>query len=147
MYSVNPLSTLRERLAMTCRLLVEFEANLVAFLEGDVEVSGIEDLAEFLVDGPQDFVLIKPGADGLTDLGEEFVLLGAALGVVHDHVVFERQPNLQGQADQQAQVRGSEHVARGIREKDDTEIVLAGLQADSGEVADVLLLHDLAELL
>ena len=83
----------------------QFEADLVAFLKRDVEVAGVEDLAQFLLDGAQNLVLVQPRADGLSDLGEQRELFGAALRIVHDHVVFQGQADLQRQPDQQPQVR------------------------------------------
>ena len=110
---------------------------MIAFLKRNVEVAGIEDLSKFFLNRAQDFVLIEARADGLADLGQQFVLLGAALRVVHDDVVFERQADLQGQADQQAEVRGAEHAQLGVREQDYAEVVFARLQADCGQVPDV----------
>jgi hypothetical protein len=76
----------------------KFEADFVALLEGDVEIAVVENLAQFGVDGAQDFILIEAGADGLADFGEQFVFLRAAVGIVGDQIVFERQARVAGRA-------------------------------------------------
>ena len=43
----------------------EFEADLVAFLEGNIKVAGVENLSQFDLDGAQHLVLIQARADGL----------------------------------------------------------------------------------
>jgi len=68
----------------------QFEADLVAILEGDVEIGGVKDLPQFLLHGAQNLVLVQPRADGLSNLGEQRELLGTPLRVVHDDVVFQR---------------------------------------------------------
>jgi len=68
----------------------QFKVDAVPFLERDVEVAGIKNLAQFDLDGAQNFVLVETRTDGLPDLGEQFVLLGAAVGIVGNHIVFER---------------------------------------------------------
>ena len=60
-------------------LHLELEVNFVAFLEGDVEVAGVENLSEFYLDGAQNLVLVEVRADCLPDLSKELVLLCAAL--------------------------------------------------------------------
>ena len=75
--------SLRERLGRT--LIVpdlQLETNFIAFLKGDVEIAGVENLAEFNLDGAKDLVLIEARADGLPDLSQQLVFLGAALRVV-----------------------------------------------------------------
>ena len=67
----------------------QFEANLIFFLKRDVESAGIENLPEFNLHRAQDFILIEMRADRLPNLGEQFVFLGPALSLVHDHVVLE----------------------------------------------------------
>ena len=74
------------------------------FLEGNVEVARVENLAQFDLDCAQDFVLIQVGADRLPDLCQQLIFLGATLRVVHDHVIFKRQTYLQRQPDQQPEV-------------------------------------------
>ena len=76
---------------------LKFEANLVAFLERNVEVVGIEDLPQFHLDGAKDLVLVEPGTDRLSDLGQQFVFFCPAMGIVTEYIVFERQAQLQSQ--------------------------------------------------
>src|SRR5262249_39449418 len=90
---------------------------------------------------------IQTRTDRLSDLGEQLVFLGAALGVVHDHVIFEREPDLQGQADQQLEIGGAKQVALRMREQDYAEVVFPRLQANRGGVADIAFDQRLAELL
>ncbi len=94
----------------------QFEADLIAFLKRNVEVGGVENLAQFLLHRAHNFILIQPRADRLSDLGEQREFLGAALRIVHDRIIFQGQANLQRQPDQQTQVRGTEHPPRGVRE-------------------------------
>ena len=105
MYSVSPLSNCARALGQESAPFSTSSSklNVVAFLEGDVEIGSIENLAQFLLDGAQNFVLVEARTDGLADLGEQFVLFGPPLGVMHDDVVFESQADLQGQSDQQPQ--------------------------------------------
>ena len=73
MYSVKPFAALRERLGrIFARFHFQFEANLIAFLEGDIEVAGVKDLSQFLLHRAQNLVLIQPGTDRLANLSEEF---------------------------------------------------------------------------
>ena len=124
----------------------QLETDFIAFLECDVEISGVKDLAQFFLHRAHDFILIQARADRLPNLGEQGKFLGAALRVVHDHIIFQGQADLQGQSNQQTQVRRTEHPPRGVRKQDDSEIVLAGLQAHRGDVVNVLFRHHLAEL-
>ena len=55
----------------------------------------IKNLSELNLDGAQNFVLIQARADRLSDFRQQFVFLGAPMRVVADHVVLERQPQLQ----------------------------------------------------
>ncbi len=115
---------------------LEFEADLLAFLECDVEVAGIEDLPQFNLDGAQDFVLVEAGTDRLSDLRQQFVLFRPAMGIVTDHVVFERQAQLQSQSHHQPRTGRTERPAFGMGKQDHTEIVLARLQVDRSQIAD-----------
>ena len=45
------------------------------------------------MNGAQHFILIQPRADGLPDLGEQFVLLGAAVSVMRDQIVLDSEPS------------------------------------------------------
>ena len=38
----------------------QLENNRIAFLKGYVEVGGVKNLTEFLLDGPQHFILVQP---------------------------------------------------------------------------------------
>ena len=51
-------------------------------------------------------------------------------------IVFQRQPQLQGQAHHQPRAGRAEHAALRVRKKDDSEIVFARLQADCRQIAD-----------
>src|SRR5213593_2824676 len=123
------------------------ENNLVTFLKRDVEIRGVEDLAKFFLHRTQNFLLVKPGTYRLTNLRQQLVLLGLPLRIVHDHVVFKRETNLQSQADQQPQVRSAEQVAFRMWKQQHSEVMLAGLQTYSRDVANVLGRHCSAELL
>jgi len=48
----------------------QLKADLIPFLEGNVEVAGVENLSQLGMDGAEHFILIQPGANGLADLGE-----------------------------------------------------------------------------
>src|SRR5258706_4267920 len=61
------------------------------------------------------------------------VFLGSPLRFMHHDIVFQRQRDLQREADEQPQVRRAEHAPLRVREKNDPEIVLARLQARSEE--------------
>ncbi len=112
--------------------------NLVFFLEGDVEIGGVENLAELRLHRAQHFVLVEMGTDGLPDLGEQFVFFGSALGFVHYDVVFEGQRDLQRQTDEQPQIRRAEHPPLGVGKQKNSEVVLARLQAHRHQVGDSL---------
>ena len=74
------------------------------------------------------------------------IFLGAPLGVVHDHVIFQREPDLQCQTNQQLQIRRAEQTALRVRKKDHAEVVFAGLQADGSRVVNILRDQGLPEL-
>src|SRR5205823_10705529 len=93
------------------------------------------------------FVLIKPRADRLADLCQKLIFLGPALRVVHDHVVFKSQSDLQSEANQQPQIGVPEQPAFGMGKENDAKIMLAGLQADRSGVMNVLRQQRLSELL
>src|SRR5690349_14069424 len=99
------------------------ENNLVAFLKRDVEIRCVEDLAKFFLHRTQNFLLVEPGTDGLSNLCQQLVLLGLPLRIVHDHVIFKRETNLQREADQQPQVRSSEQVAFRMGEQQYSEVM------------------------
>src|SRR5580704_1555750 len=105
----------------------EFEADVLTFLKRYVKFAGFKDLSQLLVNRAQDFVLVETRADGLANLSKELIFLGAALRVVHDHIIFQGQPNLQSQTNQQPQIRGTKHAAFGVGKNDHAEAVLASL--------------------
>src|SRR5207253_103233 len=78
---------------------LQFKPDLITFLKGDIELAGIENLSEFLLNRPQDFILVEPGADCLTDLRQQLEFFCTPLGVMHHDVVFQREPNLQSEPD------------------------------------------------
>src|SRR5208283_756937 len=119
-------------------LAFQLEADLFFLLEGDIESTGVENLAQLGLHRTQHLIRIEMRADGLPDFGEHLVFLGPALRVVHDDIVFQRQRDLQRQADEQPQIRRSEHAALGMGEQNDSEVVLARLQAHRHHVADSL---------
>ena len=43
----------------------ELEADLISFLKSDIEVTRIEDLSEFNLDGAKNLILVDPGANSL----------------------------------------------------------------------------------
>src|SRR5207237_7951550 len=86
-------------------------------------------------------------ADRLANLRQKLVFLRATLGVMHDHIIFKRQPNLQGQTDQEPQIGITEQAPLGVRKKNDAEIVFTRLQADRGGVMNVLRKKRFTELL
>ena len=90
--------------------------------------------------------LIQSRTDRLADLRQQLIFLGAPLRVVHDHVIFQRQSDLQSQADQQPQIRISEQAPLGVRKKYDAKIVFPGLQAHCGRITDVFRDHRFPEL-
>ncbi len=61
----------------------------------------IKNLPELGLNRAQDFVLIETRTDRLTDLGQQFIFLRAPVRVMADDVVFEREPELQRQANHQ----------------------------------------------
>ena len=63
------------------------------------------------MDGAQNFILIEARADGLPDLGEQFVLLRAAVRVVRYQIVVERETELQSQSDHETRAGGAEGFA------------------------------------
>src|SRR6185369_5350688 len=128
-------------------LYFELEVNFVAFLKRDIEIAGVKDLPEFNLNGAKDLVLVEVRTDCLPNLSEEFVLLCAALGVVHDDVVFQRQTDLKREADQQPEIGRADHATFSVWKQDDAEIVFASLEADSSYVANVLGGHGSFELL
>ena len=87
---------------------LEFEAQIFSLLERDVEMAGIENLSQFDLDGAQDLVLVEARTDRLPDLGQKFVLFGATMSIVADHVVFEGQAQLQGQTHHEPGAGGTE---------------------------------------
>ncbi len=98
------------------------------------------------MDGAQHFILIKARADGLPDLGEQLVLLRAAVGIVRDQVVLEGESELQRQPYHQTRTGSSERPALGMRKQNHSEGMLAGLQADGGEIADLSLRKHFLEI-
>src|SRR5581483_9787784 len=126
---------------------LELELNFLTFLERNIEVTGIENLPKLFLNCAENLILVKPRADCLTYFSQQLVLLGAALRVVHDYVVFQRQADLQGKSNQQPQVGRAEHPPLGMGKEDDAEIVLAGLQADRRQVANVFVDEQFLELL
>src|SRR5438094_974503 len=78
---------------------LQFNPDLITFLKGDIKLAGIENLSEFLLNRPQDFILVEPGADCLTDLRQQLEFFCTPLGVMHHDVVFQREPNLQSEPD------------------------------------------------
>ena len=98
------------------------------------------------MDGAQNLVLVQSRTDGLSDLRQKRELLSAALRVMHHHVIFQSEPNLQGQSDQQPQVRRAKHPSRRVRKQNHPKIVLTGLQAHRGHVVDTFRGQYLAEL-
>src|SRR5581483_4301477 len=136
--------TLRQHLSA---LQFQLEADFVALLKGDIKSAGLEQLPELFLDGPQDLLLVEPGADGLPDFGQQLVFLCAPLGIVHDYIVFERESQLQRQSDQQPQVRGAKYLALSVREQNDAEVMLTGLQTNGGELANRFFFQDVLKLL
>src|SRR5438552_15411766 len=123
------------------------ENNFVTFLKRDVEIRSVKNLPEFFLHRTQNFLLIEPRTDRLANLRQQLGLLGLALRIVHDHVIFERETNLQSQADQQPQVRSAVQVAFRIWKQQHSEVMLTGLQTYGGNVANVLCRHCSSELL
>ena len=115
-------------------------------MEGHVEIRGVKNLPKFFLNCAQHFVLVQARTDGLPNLGEKLVFLGAALSVVHYDIVFERESDLQREADQQPQIGIAEKSALGVRKEYYAEIVLASLQADCGDVMNVLCRQHLSKL-
>src|ERR1700722_5685201 len=115
---------------------LKFEADFVAFLECDVEIAVIENLPQLRVDGSQHFILIEARTDRLPDLGEQFVLLGAAVSCVRNQIVFHREAKLQCQPHHEARAGGPERFALRVRKDNDSECLFAGLEAHGGEIAD-----------
>ena len=64
-------------------------------------MAGVENLSQFGLDGAQDFILVEARTDRLSDIGQEFVLLCAAVSIVTHHVVLEREAQLQRQTHHQ----------------------------------------------
>ena len=123
------------------------ENNFVTFLKRDVEIRSVKNLPEFFLHRTQNFLLIEPRTDRLANLRQQLGLLGLALRIVHDHVIFERETNLQSQADQQPQVRSAKQVAFRMWKQQHSEVMLTGLQTYGGNVANVLCRHcSLSEL-
>ena len=123
----------------TIILHFQLEADFVAILECDVEIAVIENLSQLRVDGAQDFVLIQPGADGLADLGEQFVLLGATMCVVRDQIVLDGKPKLQRQPHHKTRTGSAKRLTLGMRKQNHAECVFAGLQAHGGKIANLRL--------
>ena len=67
------------------------------------------------MDGAQHLILIEARADGLPDLGEQFVLLGAAMSVVRDHIIVDGEPELQRQSHHKTRTGSPERSALGMR--------------------------------
>ena len=116
---------------------LEFEANLFAFLKGNIEVAGIENLPQFDLDGAEDLVLVEARTDRLPDLGQQFVLFRAAVGVVTDHVVFQGQSQLQSKTYHQPRARRTERSTFRVGKKNHAEIVFASLEIDRSQITDV----------
>ena len=74
----------------------------VPFKKSDVEVRCIKNLSEFLLHAAKNFLLIQARADCLPNLREQLVFFGAALRIVHDDVVLQREADLESEADEQA---------------------------------------------
>src|ERR1700733_15075772 len=92
----------------------QLETYLISLLKSDVEVAGVKNLPQFTVDGAQDLILIESRTDRLSDLGEQLVLLGAAVSVVRNQVVVEGQAELQREAHHQPRARGAKRSAVGV---------------------------------
>src|SRR5579871_4086285 len=97
-------------------------------LERDVEVTGIEDLSQFDLNRAKYLILIQPRTDRLSNLREQFVLLRAPVRIVPDHVVLERESQLQRQSHHKPRTRRSKRPTLGMRKQDNAEIVLSCLQ-------------------
>src|SRR5437867_6741506 len=141
---VNFALTPRHRAVL---LDLQMKHDCVAFLERYIEIRRVKDLPEFLLHRAQHFILVKPRADRLADLCQKLIFLSPALRVVHDHVVFESQADLQSEANQQPQVGVPEQPAFGVGKENDAKVVLASLQADRSGVMNVLRQQRLSELL
>jgi hypothetical protein len=83
---------------------LQLKANFVSLLQGNIEIAGVKDLAKLFLNRAQHLILIKPRTDGLPDLRQQLVFFGSSLGIVHDHVIFQRQADLQRQTDEQSQI-------------------------------------------
>jgi len=81
MCSVSPLLTAAS-VSVKSSTIFDFQlkANLIVFLERDIETAGIENLAQLHMHGAQNLILIEMGTDRLSDFCEQLVLFGAALG-------------------------------------------------------------------
>ena len=130
----------------TILLYLQLEADFVSFLEGDVKVAGIENLAQFGMDGALHFILVKPRADRLADFGEQFGFLGTAMGIERYHIVFQRQAQLQRESYHQPRTPTSEHLPLHMRKQNHSKVVLPCLQADRREVADFRFRHYALEI-
>ncbi len=84
--------------------------NLIFFLKRDVEIAGVENLAQFDVHRAQHLVLVEMRTDDLSDLREQLVFLGPPLRFMHYDIIFQRQGDLQREADQEPQIRRAEHA-------------------------------------
>src|SRR5580698_1891548 len=98
MYSVKPLSILRERLGITWPFSTSNSKRISSPCWKVIKIGSVKALSELIVNRAQNLVLIETRADGLANLGQEFIFLSTALRVVHDHVIFQGQANLQCQA-------------------------------------------------
>ncbi len=78
--------------------------NFISLEEGHIKSRGIENLSEFLVQRPQDLLLVESRTDGLADLRQQLVFLGAPLRIVHDDIVLKGEAYLKRETNQQAQV-------------------------------------------
>ena len=116
---------------------LQFEADFVGLLERDVEVTGIENLSQLDLNGPENLILVEARTDRLSDLGEQFVLFGAAVRIVTHYVVFQGESQLQAQAHHQPRTGRTEGLAFGVREQNHAEVMLASLQVDRGQIPDI----------
>ena len=124
---------------------LDFEADLFRLLERDIEVAGVEDLAQFDLNRPENFILVEPRTDCLPDFGQQFVFFRAPVSVMAHHVIFKRQAQLQGKPNHQVRARRAKSAPFRVRKENDSKVVLPRLQVDRGEMTNSGLLHDLLE--
>ena len=125
---------------------LQLKPDLLSLLKRDIEIAGIENLSQLNLDGAQNFILIQSRADRFPDVRQQLILFRSPVRIVADHVILQREPQLQRQSHHQARPRRAKNPPLPVGKHDHSKIIFPGLQIHCRQIPDSNLQQDALQL-